>query len=293
MTPDVSVVAVAWNCRDSLVSALDVVPAACAPVASEIIVIDNGSTDGTVEQLAGYSDVRLVALGTNTGFTHAANIGAGAAAGRHLLFLNPDVLAPPGSIAALVDVLDNHPEAWGATPWFRNLDGTPQHFWKRLPGAPSLFLCYNRWGRALDRMIGGTAGRRRDYADLDDPPGLVVIDGVGAACLLVRRDEFLDAGGFDERYFNFFQDADFQRRMRGRGRDLLGVGSVEVTHEVGVTLRQLPADEVQGQFLYAFRQFLSGEPWYRRWIGTASVHLDVAGRPELKRRVLRPLRPPV
>src|SRR3954470_19364254 len=108
---DVTAIAVSWNTSGSLRHALDSLAAACAPLAWEAVVVDNGSTDGSVEWLSARDDVRLIALDHNTGFTHAANVGAEAATGRLLLFLNPDVIAPPGSIAALVDAFDADPVA--------------------------------------------------------------------------------------------------------------------------------------------------------------------------------------
>src|SRR5438445_7550123 len=203
--PHISVVVVSWNTRACIGAALDSVGSACTPRSCETIVVDNGSTDGSVPWLRARRDVRLLELGSNTGFTHAANVGVAAARGEYVLFLNPDVIARGGSIAALVDALDVHPDAWAVTPWFRNPDGTPQHFWRRTPTVPTVVLCHTRWGRRVDRIIGGAGRRRRVCAELPDPPPLMAIEAVGAACLLVRPGEFRSVGGFDERFFNFFQ----------------------------------------------------------------------------------------
>ena len=274
MTVDVSVIAVSWNTLADLPLALESVQRSAAPHSVEHVVVDNGSTDGSVEHFRERSDVQLHELGENTGFTHAANVGAAHATGRLLLFLNPDVIAVENAVAQLVDALDDRPDAWGATPWFRNPDGTAQLFWQRFPNLSSIVLAYTRWGRAVDRRLGGRSQLRRRYADLPDPPGLLDIDAVGAACLLVRRAEFLASGAFDERFFNFFQDGEYARRMARRGRVLLGVGSAEVRHLTGLTVRRLPTAERDGQFMYAYRQFLAGEPRVRRWAGELSVRLD-------------------
>ena len=293
MSVDISAVAVSWNTAGCLPLALDSLPAACGERTWEAIVVDNGSTDDSVAVLGARDDVRLIALDTNTGFTAAANVGARAATGRYLLFLNPDVVAGAGTAARLAEVLEARPDAWGATPWFRYPDGSPQGFWLRLPGLPSVVLAFTRWGKAVDRVLGGRIRRHRYYAHLPDPPGLVEIDGTGAAFLLVRREEFLALGGFDERYFNFFQDGEHARRERRRGRVLLGVGDVEVIHQVGVTMRTLANADREGQYLHAYRQFLAGEPWFRRWPGELSVRLDVLlprpDRAALRERALRPL----
>jgi GT2 family glycosyltransferase len=291
--PQVSAVVVSWNTHACIGAALDSMGSACASLSYETVVVDNGSTDGSIPWLRARRDVRLLELGSNTGFTHAANVGVAAARGDYVLFLNPDVVAPRGSIAALVDALDVHPDAWAVTPWFRNPDGTPQHFWRRAPTVVTVVLCHTRWGRRIDRIVGGAGRRRRIYAELPDPPPLTAIEAVGAACLLVRADEFRSVGGFDERFFNFFQDTDLERRMRRRDRRLLGIGAIEVAHQMGVTFREMEPWEYDGQFLHALRQYLAGEPWHRRAVSESAVRLDLllpgVDRDKRRERALRPL----
>lgn len=292
MAPVVSVVSVSWNTASCLPDALDALPAAFGDVSYDVTVVDNGSSDDSVAVLSARPEVTLRALAENTGFTRAANLGASRAEGTYLLFLNPDLVAPPGSLAKLVAALDGAPEAWAASPWFRNPDGSPQHFWRRIPGPIRLPLCYTRWGKRIDRAAGGRWRRWRTYGELPDPPGRMPIEAVGAACLLVRRDLFDAAGGFDERYFNFFQDADLERRMAREGRVLLGVGDVQVEHLMGVTFRRLPGWEVDAQLLHALRQYLLGEHPLRRWAGEAAIRLDLLlpgpHRTERRTRALRP-----
>lgn len=283
--PEVSVVVVSWNTVDTLPAALDPLPDAFAGRSFEVIVIDNGSDDGSVEMLRARSDVTLVTFPDNRGFTVAANEGVRRASAPLVLFLNPDVVAPPGSLDSLVEALASRPGCWGASPAFCNPDGTPQHFWIRFPGLPSLLLAFTRWGRRVDQMLGGRSRRRRNYADIR-PGQRMVIHAAGAACQLVRRDEFLEAGGFDERFFNFFQDGEFSRRMWQRGRTLWGAGDIVVEHGRGVTVRRLSAADRDGQYLHAFLQYLDGEPRLRRWVGRMSVAIDLA-LPRPDREALR------
>lgn len=272
---DVSAVLVSWDTGDVHDRAIEAFRGACGDLRAEVVVVDNGSTDGSVERLRADPTLRLCDLGRNTGFTHAANVGARAAQGRYLLFLNPDAEPAPGSINRLVDVLEHDPAAWGATPRFVHPDGSPQPFYLRLPGWPSLALCFTRSGRALDRRLGGRARRRRYYLDRPPPSGIEQVDCVGAACLLVRRHEFLESGGFDERFVNFFQDGDLARRMRRQGRSLLVVGDASVTHTIGVTINRLSEVEREGRFLHDYLHYLHGEPRWRRTIGETAVGIDL------------------
>ena len=98
---------------------------------------------------------------------------------------------------------------------------------------------------------------------------------MGAACLLVRREEFLASGGFDERFTNFFQDGDLARRMHRQGRSLLVVGNATVSHAIGVTINRLSEVEREGGFLHDYLRYLDGEPWWRRAIGRTAVALDL------------------
>lgn len=291
--PDVSVVAVSWNTAQCLPDAIDSVLDGAATVRAEVIVVDNGSRDESVAVLSARRDVDLVSLDGNTGFTHAANVGSARARGRYVLFLNPDIVAPAGVLDTLVEVLDRHPEAWGATPLFQNPDGSVQRFWRRRLRAVTFGLCFTHRGRKVDRVLGGRARRRLEYGDRDLGQAVSEIESVGAAFLLVRRSDFEAAGRFDERFFNFFQDTALQRQMDRAGRRLLGVGTIAVTHQLGVTFRELPPATVHGQLLYAARQYFATEPWPQRLIVWAAVRLEVAGaggqRADLRRLALAPL----
>lgn len=287
---DVSVVVVSWNSKEFVSAALDSVPVACAPLRWEVVVVDNASSDGTRELLLKREDICVVTLDRNTGFTHAANLAASRARGRFLLFLNPDVVLSPGSVAMLARNLDSEPEAWAATPRFRNPDGTLQLFWRRLPTTVTGPLCFTHRGRRLDAMFGSRARRRHRYEELQDRPTSTRIETVGAACLLVRREDFEAQGMFDPRYFNFFQDTDLARRMHRAGRFVLGVGAVEVDHHLGVSFRQLPPVEVHGQLLRGLYQYLRDERTAARVFGRTAIWLDTVGRESGKglRSMVRP-----
>jgi GT2 family glycosyltransferase len=273
---DVSIVVVSWNTAVPITAALDSLPAAIDAYTSEVIVVDNASTDGSVELLTARGDCTVMPLDTNTGFTHAANVGARAGRGRYVLFLNPDIVARSGSIAQLIAAVDATPTAYGATPWFVNPDGSPQYFWRRIPGGLTVFFCMTRLGKLLDRVAGRPVAKYREYrgAFPAPPDAPTPIDGVGAACLLVRREEFLNGGGFDNAYRNFFQDAELERTMKRRGRELLAVGSAVVEHERGVTLKTLAPGALDSAFRADAQRFLGGAATASRIIGTVAFRLD-------------------
>lgn len=276
--PDVSVVAVSWNTAAVLPRALRSIHEGTHRCRVEYVVVDNASADDSVERLRACSEptVDLVALDANTGFTHGVNVGLERARGRYVLLCNPDVVAPPGALDDLVDVLDRTPDAWAVTPAFLNADGSPQWFWRRLPGPIRFPLTYLRWGRWVDERLGRRVWRWRSYRDLPaDLTGEVAIDAVGAAFLLARRSDLEAAGRLDERYFNFFSDAHLMRDRQRAGRRLLAAADVRVMHLRGVTFRQRPPWHRDAEFLRELTTFVRGEPWHRRWPMRAAMHLEL------------------
>lgn len=282
---DVSVVIVSWNTEAYLAGAVERARVAGQGMSVEVIVVDNDSSDGSAILARGLPDLKVVVLEENVGFTRAANLGAALAKGHYLLFLNPDVSMPPGSMSELRQSLDRQPRAWAVTPTFLNVDGTPQPFWSRRPGPLSLFCCFTHRGRAIDRrLLGGRVGRRHHYADLGIPAKPVLIDGAGAACLLCPTDVFRSVGGFDERFFNFFQDTDLFRRQGRSGQRLLGAGQVRVGHHRGVTFARLDPVEAHGRFLRDLGLYARDEPLVGRLAAGAAIRLELLGP---RRRALR------
>jgi N-acetylglucosaminyl-diphospho-decaprenol L-rhamnosyltransferase len=224
--PDVTVVVVAYRSRHDLPSCLDSVAAEVAGLAVETVVVENGSADGTLEWLREHSAATvLLENPSNRGFAAAANQGAGVARGRRLLFLNPDARLLPGCLRALVEALDQCPEAGLAGAQLQYQGGSPQPSAWLEPGLASLafeaLFLYNLFPRA--RLYGLFA------------PGLdpVAVPTLSGACLLLDTAFFRQLGGFDERFFLYFEDTDLSLRARALGRTLLLVPKAQAAHAIG------------------------------------------------------------
>ncbi len=243
MTPDVSILLVAYECRDELDACLRSIAAATEGLAVEVVVVDNASSDGTDELIAReFPDVRLVALPENVGFARGVNTAAEEATGRYLLLLNPDTIVhDDGGVRRLLGFARSHREYGlfgGRTLW---PDGTlcPGSVW----GGPTLWshVCF---ATLLSSVFKGS--RIFDPESLgswqrDDVRKVGVVTG---CLLLVSREDWGALGGFDERFFMYGEDVDLSLRARGRGRPPVFVPEIEITHAVGASSESTPGRKV-------------------------------------------------
>ncbi len=177
----------------------------------EVIVVDNAAGDGTAEWLARtYPDVRVVDAGGDIGYPGAANIGIRLARGRHIMALNADVVLHAGCLSALSDAQDAHPNAL-LNPVFLLPDGRVNTFGNDL----------HYTGVTVCRRLG------EDPDALNDLEPLPALSGTA---IYARREVWNQVGGFDGRYFMYFDDTDLSLRARIAGFELLGVSGARVTH---------------------------------------------------------------
>lgn len=211
--PLVSIVIVthgAWSWAERAIAAAD----ANTDVPHELIVVDNASPDGTADRVRErFPGVRLLANDDNAGFGAANNQAAEIAQGEYLALVNSDAVVPPGWIKPLLAALDR-PEVGAVAPALINEDGTMQ--FAGAVAAPD--------GSVLALGNGD---------DVDDPAWQFprATDFGAAACMVLRRDTFLEAGGFLDAYNPaYFEDADLCLTLLERGLRTIYVPDVRVLH---------------------------------------------------------------
>ena len=225
--PDVSVIIVTWNGRRHLDACLDAV-AAQKGVSLEAVLVDNASSDGTVDHVRGrHPAVRIVALPENRGFAGGNNAGVAEARAPIVAFLNNDTIADPGWLVALVGGLD--PASGFALATSRIVY---MHDPQIIDSAGDGYL---RAGGAFKRLHGMPS------AEAAEP--LEVFGVCGAACLM-PKSLFHELGGFDEDFFASHEDVDLSYRARLRGYRVRYVPDAIVRHQGSATLGRQSARAV-------------------------------------------------
>lgn len=230
---DLSIVLVTYRHRDALAACLDSLPAACAGLEYEVIVVDNASGDGLVEELArDRPDVRTIANPLNEGFARGVNRGLEVARGRCLALLNPDTIAAPGALTALARFVDSHADVGIAGPKNVGPDGTLQYSCRTFPNHwTGLFNRYsllttlfpnNRWTREY-LMLDYDHSEARD------------VDWLSGACMVTRRDAVARVGPLDPNFFLFNEDVDWCRRMHAAGLRVVYRPEASVVHAIGAS----------------------------------------------------------
>jgi N-acetylglucosaminyl-diphospho-decaprenol L-rhamnosyltransferase len=222
---DVSVVVVTYNALPWLEQCLDRVRGV------ETIVVDNGSTDGTVAFVRErFPETQLVEQ-ENRGLAAGWNTGIARATGRYVLLLNSDAWLHEGALDALVAFADAHPEAAVVGPRLRNPDGTLQ---RSVRGFPTLWRLATEYF-FLRKLAPRSRAFNAFYAGGFDHESVYDAEVLMGAVWLVRQAAIDEVGAADESFFLFSEEVDWAYRFREAGRRSLFFPGAEATHVYGAS----------------------------------------------------------
>ncbi len=221
-------------------------------VVSEIVVVDNASTDGSAELIASERpDVRLIRNPENRGFAVAANQAVRATSAEIVVLLNPDTEVRVGAVPSLVETIRAHPRAGVVAPLILNPDGSVQPTKRAFPSL---------WQSALHGLVGlfwpnnpGTKAYTLASAKLDEAR---TVGWVACTAVAIRREAFDALDGFDERFFFFVEDVDFCKRMWDSGWQVWFQPDAVVVHEWGGSWTKRPLKFLGMHQLNLFRYVL-------------------------------------
>ena len=234
--PRWAAVVVNYEAGDRLVGCVRSVLADTSAGPVEVVVVDNGSSDGSVDTLrAAVPGVRVVRAPGNVGYARAANLGIAASRAPIVAVLNVDTVVEPGAAKALLDRLDREARLGAVGPRLRNPDGTAYPSARTMPSIPVAI------GHGLVGIWKPDNRFTARYRQLDaDPSAPRLVDVVSGAAIWLRRTALDDVGGWDEGYFMYLEDTDLCWRLRRAGWDVAYEPSAVVDHEQGVITARRP-----------------------------------------------------
>ena len=222
----ISVIIVNWNTREVTSAAIASVFAE-TKVPLEVIVVDNGSSDGSADFLRErHRLATLIETGRNGGFSFGNNIGLAAAKGEYLMLLNSDTLVRDGALDRMAAFLDENPSYGLVGPRLTFPDGKFQETsCRNLPRLANSF--FYLLGLERLRMAFGGAPYRAACAD---PLASQDAEALSGAAIMLRRSVYEKIGGLDERFFMYGEDLDFCKRAHDAGFGIRYLGDAHIVH---------------------------------------------------------------
>lgn len=262
---DLSIIILNYKSKGLLKQCIRGILDARLPMAHEVIAIDNHSNDGSVEMVRQeFPDVTMISSPTNVGYSAGNNLGLKRATGKYLLIVNPDVAVFAQAVQQLIDYLKEHPRVGLVVPQLANPDGSIQDSCYRFP---------NAWIPILRRSpLGKLPTAKKVLArymmnDWDHQQPQAVGWALGA-CFMLRREAFDEVGFFDDRFFLYFEDVDYCRRLWQAGWEVHCLPAAEMVHYH----RRLSADRpgLSGILNYPTRLHIqSAIKYFAKYLGAA------------------------
>ena len=242
---DLAVIIVSYNTREYLGPCLEAVPAALGALAAETWVVDNASPDGSANFVREqFPWAHLIASPRNGGYAYGNNLGLRAAGFadrdggppfRHALLLNPDTVAPAGSLEQLVRFLDANPSIGACGPRVERPDGRLDRACRR--GAPTPLVSFYQLA-GLAKLFPRSRHFARYNLTYLPEDRQAEVDAVVGACMLIRGEALRQVGLMDERFFMYGEDLDLCLRIRAAGWKVVYNPEVRLIHHKGRSTRK-------------------------------------------------------
>lgn len=253
MTPRLSIVIVNWNAGAQLRACVDSIFEHGSPWVDRIVVVDNGSTDGSALSVDGLAKVTLIRAGQNLGFAKACNMGAAPCKSEFLLFLNPDAYLYPGSLSKSLAFMGEPRNSRVGICGIQLIDepGNVARSCARFPSVIGLLA----HAVGIDRLFPRAGYFMREW----DHQNTRRVDHVIGAFFLVRSQVFDALHGFDERFFVYLEDLDFSLRAKRAGWLSVYLADAQAFHAGGGTSKQVKARRLfyslRSRLVYSFKHF--------------------------------------
>jgi GT2 family glycosyltransferase len=273
-----SIVIICWNDLKVIVNCLKSIFDETRGIQFEVIVSDNGSTDGSLDYIrAHYSQVRIVENGTNLGFAKGNNAGIRVAKGEYVLILNPDTIIRNGALQKLVSFAEAHSEAGAFGCRVLNPDGSFQTPARPIPTV---------FGYCIAALCIGWLGRISGFFASNFYPGWNgrterLIGYQSGCCVMFRNDLLNHLQGFDERFFYHFEETDLCYRVWKSGSSVLFYPGAEITHLGGQSVGRFPVrfalETYRSAYRFFFKHYGLRGLVQIRWVFLLNLYIRSAG----------------
>ena len=247
---DLSIIIVNWNLKDILRDCLNSIYEKTLGMRFEIIIVDNSSSDGSVEMVrAEFPQVKLVASAENLGFGKANNLALQSTTGRYIGLLNPDTVLLNDAFCMMISKLVGEPEMGIVGPKLLASDGTVQG-----PCARKLATLRSEFQYLLiGRMLGPPIGTHLPPAEYDISQ---VVECISGACMVMRREILTDERIFDPQFFMYAEDIDLCYEIVHRGWRVFYLSEALVMHYGGESVDQNPISTMHYLTIALYRFFI-------------------------------------
>jgi GT2 family glycosyltransferase len=230
---DLSIIIPSYNTKEILLECLNSIQNNSQDINLEIIVVDNNSTDGTVEDLKKISNkyISAIFLEKNFGFAYAVNRGIEKAKGRYILLLNSDIKLSKDSLMGLINFAENNQNVGLVAPMLLNPDLSIQ---------PSIYHFPSIIG-AIKEYYLRKKGSFEKYSPNTKEP--IIVDCVVGAAMLIPKSTIEKIGYLDEKYFMYFEDLDYCRRVKRASLRVYYLPKIAIIHKHGASGKKSPTNK--------------------------------------------------
>ena len=248
---DLSIVIVNWNTKKLLLDCLVSVFETVKNISMEIWLVDNASSDGSVEAVRKtYPGVHIIQNQENLGFAAANNQAFSNMRGRYALLLNTDTVLTEGAVETIYNFMEQHPHVGMACGQLLNRDVSKQNSFANFPSLASLIF-----GEALLQLLFPKKYPNKRKAHVSP----MEVDSCIGACMMVRGEAMDTVGWLDESFFFFFEETDWACRMKQAGWKVCLVPSARIFHLQG----QSVGHNIQSRILYYRSRYIYLKKWHQ------------------------------
>jgi len=256
--PDLAVIIVNWNVRDILLQNLHTLFEGNRDARFEVIVIDNASSDGSVDAVKeAFPNIHVIENTTNRGFAAAVNQGLKKLTAKNVLLLNPDMRVEPGALREIIQFLNTNPGVGVLSGKLLDEKGRAMHHTRRFPTLLTQLAVLIKLPHLFPQVLHKYHGKDLDLEKEQS------VDSVRGSFFAISDKALQRVGHFDEDFFIWFEEVDYCRRAKEAGLDVRYVPSIVARDLIGRSFAKKNVYWKQKQFTASMIRYF--EKWHPRW----------------------------